>query len=113
MKVKKQILIRPSILKYISRTSLTIFSFPGFAVAEFTITLAVNSKICGMATITATTEIAILDESFIPKIPGRFLSYTPERTGTGPAPYGCNPGIPAGPHIVGLGYSPAVWWNPS
>jgi hypothetical protein len=35
----------------------------------------------------ATTSIAILDESFIPKIPELFLSYTPERTGTGSAPY--------------------------
>jgi hypothetical protein len=61
----------------------------------------------------ATFAIAILDESFIPKILELFLSYTPERTGTGPAPYGCNPDIPDDPHIVRLGYSPTVWWNPS
>jgi hypothetical protein len=59
------------------------------------------------------TAIAIFDESFIPKIPELFLSYTPERMGTGPAPYGCNPDIPDGPRIVRLGYSPTVWWNPS
>lgn len=80
----------------------------GLNAGEITITPSVSSKICSMATMTAATAVAILDESFIPKIPELFLNYTLVRVGRGPAPYGCNPDIPGGPHIVRLEYSPTV-----